>query len=95
MRWLRSTRSGDTTNHWKGNDPTLFDVLAVELVSAAHRILAVQTCLALFDPWQPDGLTSPVSGRQPSACEVALNVRRRRRCMNGLPSRARQQREIA
>ena len=57
------------TNHWKGNDPTLFDVLAVELVAprAGLPLTALRVDVAA------DGLTSPVSGGKPNA-QVALDV---------------------
>jgi purine nucleosidase len=57
------------TNHWKGNDPTLFDVLAVELVvpSTPYKLTALNIEVAA------DGLTKPVSGATPNA-QVALAV---------------------
>jgi inosine-uridine nucleoside N-ribohydrolase len=57
------------TNHWKGNDPTLFDVLAVELVVPRTEF----PLTALRIDVAPDGLTSPVQGGKPNA-QVALNV---------------------
>jgi len=57
------------TNHWKGNDPTLFDVLAVELVAPRTEF----SLTALRIDVAPDGLTSPVQGGKPNA-QVALNV---------------------
>jgi len=57
------------TNHWKGNDPTLFDVLAVELVAPRTEY----PLTALHIDVAADGLTSPVPGGDPNA-QVALNV---------------------
>jgi len=57
------------TNHWKGNDPTLFDVLAVELVAPPAEI----PLTALRIDVAPDGLTSPMPGGKSNA-QVALNV---------------------
>jgi purine nucleosidase len=56
------------TNHWKGNDPTLFDVLAVELVEprTAYKLTPLRIEVA------GDGLTTPVPGK-PNA-RVALEV---------------------
>jgi purine nucleosidase len=57
------------TNHWKGDMPTLFDVLAVDLVQPRQpfklKALAIEVAA--------DGLTRPVDGRTPNA-EVALDV---------------------
>jgi purine nucleosidase len=57
------------TNHWKGNDPTLFDVLAVELVNprAPYKLTALHVEVA------EDGLTRLVEGLEPN-CQVALEV---------------------
>ena len=57
------------TNHWKGNDPTLFDVLAVELVNprTAYKLVSLHVEVA------DDGLTRPVDGAKPNS-EVALDV---------------------
>ena len=57
------------TNHWKGNDPTLFDVLAVELVAprSAYKLASLNIEVAA------DGLTKPVTGGEPNA-QVALVV---------------------
>jgi inosine-uridine nucleoside N-ribohydrolase len=57
------------TNHWKGNDPTLFDVLAVELVAprTAYKLTALNLEVSA------DGLTKPVTGGAPNA-QVALAV---------------------
>ena len=57
------------TNTWKGEHPTLFDVLAVELVAprAPYKLTALNIDVT------PDGLTKPVSGREPNA-QVALAV---------------------
>jgi inosine-uridine nucleoside N-ribohydrolase len=57
------------TNHWKGDLPTLFDVLPVELVNP-DRPYALE---ALYLEVTPEGLTRPVSGRKPNA-QVAINV---------------------
>jgi purine nucleosidase len=57
------------TNHWKGDMPTLFDVLAVELVAPRkpYRLKALYIDVA------GDGLTRPLDGRKPNA-QVALEV---------------------
>ena len=57
------------TNTWKGEHPTLFDVLAVELVAprTPYKLTALNIEVAA------DGLTKPVSGREPNA-QVALAV---------------------
>ena len=57
------------TNHWKGNDPTLFDVLAVELVAprTPYKLAALNIEVAA------DGLTKPVTGSEPNT-QVALAV---------------------
>jgi purine nucleosidase len=57
------------TNTWKGEHPTLFDVLAVELVAprTPYKLTALNIEVA------PDGLTRPVSGSSPNA-QVALAV---------------------
>ena len=57
------------TNHWKGNDPTLFDVLAVELVAprTPYKLTALNIEVAA------DGLTKPVTAGKPNA-QVALAV---------------------
>ncbi len=57
------------TNHWKGNDPTLFDVLAVELVNprTAYKLVSLHVEVA------DDGLTRPIKGAKPNS-EVALDV---------------------
>jgi purine nucleosidase len=57
------------TNHWKGNDPTLFDVLAVELVEPRRRY----DLRALHIDVDADGLTRVVPDVAPNA-GVALNV---------------------
>jgi purine nucleosidase len=57
------------TNHWGGVDPTLFDVLAVELV-APRKAYALE---ALRVEVMDDGLTRPVTGGQPNA-QVAVKV---------------------
>ena len=57
------------TNHWKGNDPTLFDVLAVELVAAPgdYQLTPLHIEVAV------DGLTRPLP-RKPANAQVALEV---------------------
>lgn len=57
------------TNHWKGDMPTLFDVLAVDLVNPRkpYRLKLLNIEVA------PDGLTRPVDGADPNA-QVALEV---------------------
>jgi hypothetical protein len=57
------------TNTWKGENPTLFDVLAVELVAprTPYKLTPLNIEVAA------DGLTKPVTGGQPNA-EVALAV---------------------
>ena len=57
------------TNHWKGDMPTLFDVLAVDLVQPRkpYKLKALNIEVAA------DGLTRPVEGAIPNA-EVALDV---------------------
>ena len=57
------------TNHWKGDVPTLFDVLAVDLVNPrkAYRLRTLKIEVA------DDGLTRPVEGASPNA-QVALDV---------------------
>jgi purine nucleosidase len=57
------------TNHWRGDMPTLFDVLAVDLVNPRkpYRLKALNIEVA------PDGLTRPVEGAHPNA-QVALEV---------------------
>jgi inosine-uridine nucleoside N-ribohydrolase len=57
------------TNHWKGDAPTLFDVLAVELVDARRPYRLASLHIEVAD----DGLTRPVTGGKPNA-EVALEV---------------------
>jgi inosine-uridine nucleoside N-ribohydrolase len=57
------------TNTWKGENPTLFDVLAVELVAPR----APYTLAALNIEVAADGLTKPVTGGEPNA-QVALAV---------------------
>ena len=57
------------TNHWKGNDPTLFDVLAVELVAPRHGYELTSLRIDV----NADGLTSPVAG-EAGKTQVALKV---------------------
>jgi inosine-uridine nucleoside N-ribohydrolase len=56
------------TNHWKGDQPTLFDVLAVELVNPHQTYELTSLALELTD----QGLTRPGNG-SPNA-RVALKV---------------------
>ncbi|HEY6125510.1 MAG TPA: nucleoside hydrolase [Steroidobacteraceae bacterium] len=77
--FARGTKVNDTlasldqiwryTNHWKGNDPTLFDVLAVELVNPRTPYKLASLNIEVAD----DGLTRPVDGARPNS-EVALEV---------------------
>jgi len=57
------------TNTWKGENPTLFDVLAVELVKPRqpYKLTALHVDVAA------DGATVPASGAKPNA-DVALEV---------------------
>jgi purine nucleosidase len=57
------------TNHWKGDMPTIFDVLAVDLVNPRkpYRLKALTLEVA------SDGLTRPIEGGSPNA-QVALDV---------------------
>ncbi|HKE96390.1 MAG TPA: nucleoside hydrolase [Povalibacter sp.] len=57
------------TNTWKGENPTLFDVLAVNLVNPRRSYALTALNLEVLD----DGLTRPVEGTKPNA-EVALQV---------------------
>jgi purine nucleosidase len=57
------------TNHWKGDLPTLFDVLAVELVNPVRPYKLV----ALNIEVDRDGTTRPIEGGKPNA-RVALAV---------------------
>lgn len=57
------------TNHWKGDMPTLFDVLAVDLVNPRkpYNLKALNIEVAA------DGFTRPVDGAKPNS-QVALDV---------------------
>jgi inosine-uridine nucleoside N-ribohydrolase len=57
------------TNTWKGQDPTLFDVLAVDLVNARtpYKLTSLHVDVAA------DGLTKPVDGAKANA-SVALEI---------------------
>lgn len=55
------------TNTWKGDMPTLFDELAVALVSTPNIVPLTPLYLEVAD----DGLTKPIEGRAPNA-QVAL-----------------------
>lgn len=57
------------TNHWKGDMPTLFDVLALELVNPRRSYELTALHVEVTD----EGLTRPVPGRAPNA-QVALKV---------------------
>ena len=56
------------TNHWKGDLPTLFDVLPVELVAARRPYELRPLRIELTD----EGLTRPVEG--PPNAQVSLAV---------------------
>jgi purine nucleosidase len=59
------------TNHWKGDQPTLFDVLAIELVSPESRYKLESLHLVVDD----DGLTRPVPGQKPNAqAAIAVDI---------------------
>jgi len=59
------------TNHWKGDQPTLFDVLAIELVAPAAAYDLESLHLEVTD----DGLTRPVPGRTANAkVSIAVDV---------------------
>jgi hypothetical protein len=57
------------TNHWNGENPTYFDVLAVQLVQPVkpYKLTSLRIEIGA------DGATVPVSGGNPNA-EVALDV---------------------
>jgi len=57
------------TNHWKGNDPTLFDVLAVDLAAPRHGLELTSLRIDV----NADGLTSPVASES-GKTQVALKV---------------------
>jgi purine nucleosidase len=57
------------TNHWKGDMPTLFDVLAVDLARPRHAFELTPLAIEVT----ANGLTQPVEGATPNA-EVALAV---------------------
>jgi purine nucleosidase len=57
------------TNHWKGNDPTLFDVLAVDLVAPRHGFELTSLRIDV----NADGLTKPVAS-ETGKTQVALKV---------------------
>ena len=58
------------TNHWKGNDPTLFDVLAVELVAprTPYKLTALNIEVAT------DGLTKPTAGNPNAQVALAVDI---------------------
>ena len=57
------------TNHWQGDLPTLFDVLAVELVNPRQPFALESLHIELT----PEGVTRPVRGAKPNA-QVAVTV---------------------
>lgn len=57
------------TNHWKGDQPTLFDVLPVELVNPARPYTLTPLSLEVTE----EGLTRPIDGGKPNA-QVAVSV---------------------
>ena len=57
------------TNHWKGDLPTLFDVLPVEMVAPHREYALVPLHIEVTD----DGLTRPLDGAKPNA-RVAVQV---------------------
>jgi purine nucleosidase len=57
------------TNHWKGENPTFFDVLAVQLVNPRRPYELTPLHIDLTD----EGLTKAVPGGKPNA-QVALEV---------------------
>ena len=57
------------TNHWKGNDPTLFDVVAVDLAAPRHGFELTSLRIDV----NADGLTTPVAN-QSGKTQVALKV---------------------
>jgi purine nucleosidase len=57
------------TNHWKGDLPTLFDVLAVDLARPGHSFKLTPLAIEVT----ANGLTRPVEGAKPNA-DVALAV---------------------
>jgi inosine-uridine nucleoside N-ribohydrolase len=57
------------TNHWKGDMPTLFDVLPVELVNSVKPYALTPLSLEVTD----EGLTRPVAGGKPNA-QVVIQV---------------------
>jgi purine nucleosidase len=57
------------TNHWKGDAPTLFDVLAIELVAPGRPYKLESLRIEVAE----DGLTSPVEGAIPNA-QVSIEV---------------------
>ena len=58
------------TNHWKGNEPTLFDVLAVELVAprTPYKLTALNIEVAT------DGLTKPAAGKPNAQVALAVDI---------------------
>ena len=58
------------TNHWKGDLPTLFDVLPVELVAARRPYELRPLRLELTD----DGLTRPVDGAPNAQVALAVDI---------------------
>jgi purine nucleosidase len=58
------------TNHWKGDLPTLFDVLPVELVAARDPYELRPLRIELTD----DGLTRPVEGAPNAQVAIAVDI---------------------
>jgi purine nucleosidase len=58
------------TNHWKGDLPTLFDVLAVELVSPRRPYVLEPLRIELTD----EGLTRPVEGKANAQVAVTIDI---------------------
>jgi inosine-uridine nucleoside N-ribohydrolase len=60
------------TNHWKGDLPTLFDVLAVELIASPEHYALRDLRIEVTD----DGLTRPVEGTPNAKVAVTVDVAR-------------------
>jgi inosine-uridine nucleoside N-ribohydrolase len=60
------------TNHWKGDLPTLFDVLAVDLVNPRHPDELRPLRIEVTD----EGLTRPVDGQPNASVAVQVDVAR-------------------
>ena len=57
------------TNHWQGDQPTLFDVLAVELVAPRKPYALTPLRIDVND----DGLTQPVAGAPNAGIALAVD----------------------